>query len=382
MQKLRPIFLAAFFFSLHMALVAYVNSSMLGNVLSPKGVGFVFTLSAALSLILVSKVAKVIARYGLIRYMATVLGASAILLLLLSVTNSTFLAVLFFIPYFALNSLVYYGLDLFLEHFTHPNTVGNTRGIYLALNNIAWVGMPAFVGFLESRYGYGIVYLFAACAAASSLLVVLLGERRYKDPNYVPLSLSRMIRVLHRKADVRGSIIINFLLQLFYVWMVIYAPLYLIRTLGFTWASVGTALSVMLIPFLLFQYPAGRIADRFSNERELIAGGMLVIGIATMIFALMGGVGIVAIALILFLTRVGASIVEVANDSYFFKKVEETDTGTIAVYRNMYPLAYLIGPVLAIILLGWSMYAVLFFILGIIMLAGSVFALTLHDIRK
>jgi predicted MFS family arabinose efflux permease len=382
MQKLRPILLASFFFSIQLALVAYINSSMLGSFLTPKGTSIVYTLSAALSLILVSRVAKLVARYGAVKYMATVLGVSAALLLLLGVTSSHIVAVLFFIPYFALSSLVFYGFDLFLEHFSHPNTTGKTRGTYLALTNVAWVGMPAFVGFLESRYGFGIVYIFAAFAVVSALIVILLGERQYQDPKYVPLSLRRMMRVLRTKKDVRGSIIINLLLQLFYVWMVIYSPLYLTRTLGFSWASVGAAFSIMLIPFMLFQYPAGRIADRFSNEREMIAGGLLIMGIATMIFSLSSGTSIVAIALILFLTRVGASIVEVSNDSYFFKHVDDTDNGTIAVYRNMYPLAYLIGPVLAVILLGWSMYAVLFFILGIIMLGGAVFALTLHDVKK
>ncbi len=138
----------------------------------------------------------------------------------------------------------------------------------------------------------------------------------------------------------------------------------------------------MLIPFVLFQYPAGRLADKFSNERELIAGGLLIMGIATLIFSLVGGVSVIALALILFLTRMGASIVEVANESYFFKQVTDQDTATIAVFRNMTPLAYLAGPALGIILLGWNMYSVLFFLLGLILIGGAVFALTLHDIKK
>ncbi len=382
MRKLRPVLLASFFFSLHSALVAYINSSMLDTVLSPKATSVVFTLGSALSLLFITRAARLIERWGNTRYMAILLITTAILLLGLGVTSGTWIAILMFIPYFALVPLIYYGFDVFLEHFSDPKTTGNTRGMFLTLNNLAWVGMPVFVGFLEASYGFGIVYFFSATAVLAGLATIFLGERKYHDAKYVHLSLSKMLKVLKTKSDVRGSIIINGLMQLFYVWMVIYTPIYLTQTLGFSWEQVGFIFSVMLIPFVLFQYPAGRIADKFSNERELISGGMLIMGIATIIFALVGDVNVVAIALILFLTRMGASIVEVSNESYFFKHVTDRDTPTIAVFRNMTPLAYLVGPVIAIILLGWDMYTVLFFILGIIMLSGAWFALTLHDIKK
>lgn len=380
MRALRPILLTSFFFSLHGALVAYVNSSMLGEHLTPKGVSIIYTLSALLSLLLVARAAKWIKRFGNVAYVAGVLTSAAVLLFGIGITSNHWFSVVLFIPYFALNTLVYYGLDVFLEHFSDPKHTGNNRGVFLTLNNIAWVGMPAFVGLLESRYGFAVVYFFAACAVLAALSVMIVGERGYHDSRYAPVSLKRMIRVLATPGNIRGAIIINGILQLFYVWMVIYTPLYLINTLGFGWDTVGIIFSVMLIPFIVFQYPAGRIADRFSNERELIAGGLLIAGVATMLFALVGTVNAFAIALILLLTRVGISIVEVANESYFFKQVTDADTSTIAVYRNMSPLAYLVGPLLGVLLLGWNIYSVLFFILGVIVIAGAVFAMTLKDL--
>lgn len=382
MRKLRPVLLASFFFSFHLALVSYINSSMLGTFLSPKGVGVIFALSSLCSLFFVARAARLVEKWGAVRYTATLLALSAALLLILGLAHSGAVAALAFIPYFALNTLIFYGIDVFLEHFSTPATTGNTRGVFLTLNNIAWVGAPALVGFLETNYGFGVIYFFAAFATLAALATVFLGERRYHDPKYVHVSLPRIWRVLRTKGDVRGSIVVAGLLQLFYVWMVIYSPLYLTRTLGYSWESVGVIFSIMLIPFVLFQYPTGRLADKFSSEREFIAIGLLVMGIATIIFSLIGGVSLLAVALVLFLTRVGASIVEVSNESYFFKHVTDKDAPTIAVFRNMTPLAYLIGPILAFLFLGWNLYSVLFFILGVIMLAGSAFALSLHDIKK
>ncbi len=382
MRKLRPILLASFFFSFHLALVSYLNSSMLGTFFTPKGIGIVFALSSLLSLFYIARAARLIERWGAVRYTAALLGLSAALLLILGFAQHAAVAALAFIPYFAINTLVFYGFDVFLEHFSSPETTGNTRGVFLTCNNIAWVCAPALVGFLEVKYGFGVIYFFAAFATLASLATVFVGERRYQDPKYAHVSLQRIWRVLRTKGNMRGSIVVAGLLQLFYVWMVIYSPLYLTRTLGLSWETVGIILSVMLIPFILFQYPAGRIADKFSSERTLIAIGLLIMGVATMVFALIDGVSLLAIALVLFLTRVGASIVEVSNESYFFKQVSDRNTGAIAVFRNMTPLAYLVGPVLAFALLGWNNYSVLFFMLGLFMLGGAAFALTLRDIEK
>ncbi|MCC6198742.1 MFS transporter [Candidatus Nomurabacteria bacterium] len=375
MRTLRPIFLAAFFFSLHIAIVSYINSSMLGSVLQPKAVSFVFALGSLLSILLIHRSGVFIRRFGNFRSILTLFGLSALLLCGIGVSNGHWTSILLFIPYFALNSLVYYSFDVFIEHLAGQKKVGNTRGLFLTLNNLAWVGMPVLAGALEGHYGFGIVYFFAACAVVSAFLIIAIGERGYRDAPYTQISFSHLFLRLRKRDNVRHAIIINFFLQLFYVWMVIYSPLYLTRVLGFSWEAVGGIFSVMLIPFVLLQYPAGRAADRFSNERILIAGGFLTAGVATLIFSLTGEIGAVAVALILFLTRVGASIIEVANESYFFKTVEDDDTPTIALFRNMVPLAYLVGPMLGIILLGWNMYATLFFILGIIMLGMSLFTI-------
>ena len=254
MRALRPILLTSFFFSLHGALVAYVNSSMLEAHLSPKGVSVIYTLSSLLALMLVARAAGWIRRFGNVAYVAGVLTTAAALLFGIGVTTGHWFSVVLFIPYFALNTLVYYGLDVFLEHFSDPKHTGNTRGVFLTLNNIAWVGMPAFVGLLEARYGFAVVYFFAACATLAALSVMLIGERKYHDSTYAPVSLKRMLRVFTVPGNIRGAIIINGLLQLFYVWMVIYTPLYLRETLGFGWDKIGIILSVMLIPFILFQF--------------------------------------------------------------------------------------------------------------------------------
>ncbi len=374
MRKLRPILFASFFFSLHLALVAYINSSVLGTLLSPKGVSLVFIASSCLSLLLVRRAATLVQKFGNVLYMASILGLSIILLLVLAISHNSTFAILAFIPYFALNSLILYGFDVFFEHFSKRKKMGGTRGAFLSLNYLAWIGMPAFVGFLESRYGFGVIYLFAAFAATTAFATIFFKEQHYHDTKYVRVSLRHMLRTLLRRSPVRTAIVINLTLQFFYVWMVVYCPLYLYRVIGLGWDKIGIIFSIMLIPFVIFEYPTGRLADKYLNERPLIAVGFFIMGTATMIFSLMNNVGIAGFAVILFMTRMGASIVESANECYFFRNAPSTDTMTVAVYRNMTPLAYTIGPLIALLIIGTSRYTLLFFILGLIMLTSSVLA--------
>ncbi|MEK7227979.1 MAG: hypothetical protein AAB681_01325 [Patescibacteria group bacterium] len=101
-RHIRLIFLASFFFSLHMALLAYVNSSMLGQFASRSLISITYTLSAVLSLVLVSVAPNIIRRIGNMKYVGLSLIGSALLLYLIS-THSGLSIVPFFIVYFALN---------------------------------------------------------------------------------------------------------------------------------------------------------------------------------------------------------------------------------------------------------------------------------------
>jgi MFS family permease len=85
------------------------------------------------------------------------------------------------------------------------------------------------------------------------------------------------------------------------------------------------------------------------------------------------------LALILFITRLGASCVEVMTETYFFKKVSPSETGIISIFRNTYPISYIIAPIIGsgIIALGSTKH--LFLVLGIICLAGIFFIVPIRD---
>jgi MFS family permease len=380
MKQLRPVFLAAFFFSIHTALLAYINSSMLGVFGGSSFISIVYTLSSALSLILIFYAGHLIHRFGLVRLTVVSLIASTCSLIIMGSTAIGMVVIPLFCFYFSLNSVIFYCFDIFIEHYSKERNTGNTRGLYLTLNNAGWVLIPALVGVLSSTGSFSIIYLLAACVVLFSLLIIILSQQSFKDARYKPDKPGAIFAKLKASPAIRRIMSINFMLQFFFVIMVVYAPLYMIQVLGFEWRVLGILLSIMLLPFVLFQYPAGKVADRIG-EKYIVITGMGIAGIATLLFAYLGQGSLVAYATVLFLTRVGASLVEVSTDSYFFKHVSDEDTAAVSLYRAMLPLAYVIAPMTAALILIKTSYTVLFFSLSIMLFLGTIYAFRLSGKR-
>lgn len=375
MKKFIPLFAAGFFFSAHLGLLAYINSTMLAQIASERSVSIVFALGSCLSLGLLFIAPQLLKRIGSVR-LALITGLVGTYLLYVIGTQPQHQRLLgIFVIYFALNTLLLYCLDLFVEHYSKKNLVGNTRGIYLTLTSLGWVSMPFLAGSIATLYSITTVYLVAAFSILMSVILILIGERDFRDSTYHGLHIHHFFQKLRSVPDIRRILTINFMLQFFFAWMVVYLPFYLQTVHRFSLAQIGIIVTVMLLPFILFEYPAGKFADTHTNgEKKLIIWGLVLAGIFTIGLVLLPSSSVAVVALMLFCTRIGASIIEVTCDSYFFKRVTDSEAGLIGLYRMMLPLAYILGPLTGAVLLSFVSHQILFITLGILMLLGALYA--------
>lgn len=363
-----------------MALLAYVNSSMLGQFASQGIVNITYTLSAVLSLVLVGIAPNIIRRIGNMKYVGFSLVGSTLLLYLIS-THSGLSIVPFFIVYFALNSVILYGLDLFLEHYSLESKTGNIRGTYLALGNIGWVAAPIISSTVQASFGFSFVYITAAMAVFATFIVVFLGQRGFVDKIYRKSHFIDGLHILRKNKALRRLTLLNFLLQTYFVVMVIYSPVYLTSVIGFSWKTLGIILTVMLSPFVIFPYPVGKLADKVG-EKRLMYLGLTLMTLATIVFASLGATSAIIYALVLFATRTGASILETMCDSAFFKRVTDADSAVISTYRTMMPVAYTVGPLIAGLIFALYSYKILFLIIGVVMALSISIVYRIKDSHK
>ena len=69
------------------------------------------------------------------------------------------------------------------------------------------------------------------------------------------------------------------------------------------------------------------------------------------------------------------------RETYFFKIVNATEVGYINVFRIANPLGYVVGPILAIIIISFWPLNYLFLVLAILMFLGLGFVATLKDTK-
>ena len=213
------------------------------------------------------------------------------------------------------------------------------------------------------------------------IILVAFYFRGFKDPEYSQVSFLRGISEMLRDRDMRGVFIIDILIQSFYALMIIYTPIYLHNTIGFDWTTIGVLFSIMLIPFVLVGVPEGFLADSGFGEKNIIAGGFLVCGLATLASAIFGDGSAILWAILLFMTRVGAASSDVMSDTYFFKKVNGRDIQKIGIYRTARPIAYVLSSVLATILLAVTNIQGLLVVLGLLMFYGIRVSLSISDVK-
>lgn len=367
----------AFLLAISAAINGYVNSAYLQEFFPDAWVGFIFTIAYAVSFVCVILFPRFINAVGrgqafIIMLIAQLLGLAVLAFVPLGVA-----AFLGFIMLIAGSNLLLILYDLLIEHFTAPRDTGRVRGGSLTIMNLGWLVSPLIAGILLERFGFSAIYMFSGLSLLP--IFILLGFAKDGKVSYIrPKKSTAIIKKVLKSVPLRSAFVSVFLLQFFYAWMVIYTPLYLLD-LGFAWDTIGEMFTFMLLPFVLLQFPAGYLADKFWGEREMMTVAFIIMAIATA--SIFWTTGVVAIAIALFCTRIGAALVEELSDSYFFKHVHERDVTLINYYRNMRPLAYIVAPLLASLLLVVIDVKALFLVLGAVVVCGTYFTLTMPDTK-
>jgi hypothetical protein len=379
-------YLAAFLFTIHLAFPAYVNSSFLSTLLDEDFVGLVFAIAALITICGIYLLPRFLSRNGVLSTTALLavlnIGAAFILVK----TESAFILIAAFIFYYVVGLLMKYNLDLYLEHLSENSTTGQTRGIYLTAINLAWILSPFIVSRAVSGGNFSDAYLISGLILLPVAYLALYQLKEFRSTPYPEIKAFSLIKKLwqhktEKDHNIYNILVIDFLLNLFFATMVIYMPLYLHLHLGLPILDLGIIFTIMLVPFLIFTYPVGQLADRLLGEKEILTAGLIIAGVSTFLVPFITSTTILAWGVLLFMTRVGASLIETTKEIYLFKQIDPSDAQILTLSRIMLPLSYLIGPILGTLIVLIAPLQFLFSITGVILIAGIYFSLRLVDTR-
>lgn len=386
-------YIGAVFMAAYSSLPAYVNSSFLAGYIPETKIGFLYAFTSIITIILMVFTPRLIAHFGnkkVLLWLAifSLLSIIPIALPIWGYNPTIFSALSAFSFYIILGYLVRYVLDVYLENISDNQGTGLIRGVYMTFYNFAWLISPFIAASLASTGNFGLVYGVAGAILIPLILIIIFGLKETNCPNCVVPGASvwaSLKNIWGKKIpeanNIRRILIIDFLLNFFYAVMVVYMPLYLHNHVGLSWENIGIAFTVMLLPFVLFELPLGRIADKYLGEKEILIGSIIIIIASTIACSYLNTTSWILWAMLLFFTRTGAAGIEIMKETYLFKKISGKDSGIIAISRINVPFSYLMGPVFVSLILVYFEFKYIFLALGIVMILGLKYAWSLVDTK-
>lgn len=373
-----------FFFSIFSALVTFILLPYLSLYMPAAYTGFVVAGSALGAVALFPFLPRIVERYGAQQIALVLALVEMVVLFALAAAPGAIAGILLMAATIVMQPFFAYELDLLLEAtIADAGTTGEVRALFRTAWSVAGLAAPLLLGaLLADSDSYGRVFI-AAAAVLVPIIVLFALRRLPRGPAPHPTHMRNTLACILHNRDLAAVTFANLLLYLFYIWMPLYTPVYLHTILGISWGTLGWMFSLMLIPYVLIEYPAGWIADRYLGDKELMLAGFLIAGGATAALALLTpATPLVVILIILVASRVGAALIEAMVEAHFFRRVSKRDINSVSVFRGVWPLSYIIGPVIGSLILVFSTYH-LFFLLtgGFVALVGIGTTLLIKDFK-
>lgn len=380
-KSLIVLYLAGFALAISTAFPAYINSSFLENFVNTKYVGLFFVAANIATFFAMLFFPKLIRRLNnlLSAKLMMLLNISSLMVLMMS--PAPIWLFVFFIGMWISSNLLWINMDLFVESFTENANTGRTRATYFTFMNLGWIFSPMLASKLViGNDYYNLVYLVASFLILAFYFIIVSNEKRVsKIVTYDKINIFKTISDFWKDLNLRGVYFVSFFLNLFFNSAVVFVPIYLHNNLGFEWSTLGIMFSIMLIPFVLIEIPAGVIADKYLGEKEIMFTGLSILTIALLLFFFVQSSSALVWGAILFFSRAGAALIEAMRESRFFKIVNAENVSHINFLRTSYPLGYLVGSGLGVLILSFYEVQYLFLFLAVLFLFSFYFVYIIKD---
>jgi len=377
------LYIFTFLWASAIALPLYIQSSYLEQFVPVSRVGLYLTAATAITLVAITFFPYFIKRYGNYPTSVTILSLLTVSEFALAFAGNAGVALVFFITYYLCWSLLLINIDVYLEELADERHMGRIRTGFLTIFNLAVAFTPLLMGYLSQNENYARVYFVSGIILIPAFLFLLVQKRytKKKLTEYSSRRLPELLLAIRGNRNIVKIFQVALTLRIFFSIMVLYTPIYLHQQFGFGWEQLGVMFAIMLLPFVIFELPAGGMADRYWGEKEMMVFGLLVMMISTGAIFFVTSHSFAVWTALLFLTRVGAALVESMQDVYFFKIVHRGDLDMIDLFRDLGPAGWLLGPTFAVILLQFLPVEYVFLALASIIFISLRSALTMQDTK-
>lgn len=349
-------FIISILYALHFAIPLYVTSTYLAKFIETSYVGVVYSFMGLFSFLLSIYLGRFVKKYHSYNTSLLILLTGFVSTLSLSFLTETWMVITAFVISNTCSFLFFSILNFFVEEFDSDGKTGETRGIFLTLMNVGILFSALFAGQILSLYSFSALWIVSAVCLLPIIFLIRHNYAHIPDPKFRNPSMLIAIKHVMRNKNLFAVFLSVLSLECFLVTMSIYAPNVLSANLNINLETyLSFILPFALIPFVIFPYQLGIIADKKYGEKEMLVIGSVILIFISLIFPNINNVGMFTVAVFLFISRVGASLVESMCTIYFYKKVNAGEISIIALFSSIRVIAYIIMPLFSSVILSFGL---------------------------
>ena len=377
-KKVKIINFISFLMGFSQAMLIYVMAYYFKIASGSEDVGLFYFISYAILLLVLLNFHKIIRVLGKSNvFYFSIIGAIAVTAFLIF-SEPSYLGIGLLMLYIIFINLSWVSMDVILESFSTDKMSGRIRGIHLTLINAGYLAGPFLSTKILQNFDFRGIFIFLLVFNSLVFVVSLIGLRKMNHRFDAKLRVRDVLKKVFKNKDIQKVYYLSLALDFFYALMVIYTSIYLL-SIGISWDKIGIIFTIMLVPFVILQYPVGLLADKKMGEKELLITSLILMAISTFSIYFTHSSRIWVWGLILLTTRVGAAMLEILRDSYFYKKIDGRDVDLINFFRTSMPVGYILAAGSSFLLLLFFPIKSVFILVAIAVALALIPAFLLKD---
>lgn len=387
LSKLYHLYIYSFLVSIHIAFVVYTGSTFLSGIFGQENIWIIYSAAASLTLLLNFSITTLLRYFKIEKLNNLALILAGLNLLFLSFSDFPFNIFLSYIIYIALSEYLLMLSSIMIEDLSRDAVTGSIRGRFITMQSLAYVISPFFTSFLIKYFGISYIFLFSGFCIFCALIYFRINIRNLPNISIHDKSFFISLKQIWKNYDLRVSIFSLIAMNVFFVGAVVFLP-FKMASLGIPLTTyLSVLLPIALLPFLFIPNILGHIEDQMKDEKQFILIGLFGLLFILTIFAVTTSTSLILWAIILFISRIFSSITETSTNSYFFKKINKSDTAVISIFSSSSQIAYLFfSPILFAILIYANLEAVFlsisFFLCFVLILVSKIHNTENYDKHK
>ena len=377
-KKVYIITFLGFIFSFSVMLIMFSSSFYFKEIIGSDNISVFYVIISIFAFFSLLNLHIFFHKLGKSKTLFILLFIQIILLAILTYFSISIIASLILMLYIGIYNILMVVWDAILEEYSENEDTGRVRGLFLSFWNFGGMIAPAFGAILMERYGFFSIFLISLVIYIIMFIVSFLSLNNIKIRKKTNESILELFKRMKSNKDIWNIFCISLILRFFYAIGTIFFPLYLV-SIGLSISQVGIIFTATFIPYVLFEYKLGILADKKYGEKEMLIAGFVIMIVFMIFIYFSKSNSFIYWLFLLFFSYVGATLVEVMSDTYFYKKIDSDDIVMSNFFRSSRPLAYLVGAVIGGIIQMCFGFKAVFLLTIITVVLGIYPAIILRD---